>query len=824
MSKTQSHIVPLRILFIEDVENDALLLADHLQSEGLVFDWQRIDTEHDIIAKLQESWDIIFSDFSMPHLSGARALEIVRQHDLDIPFIFISGAIGEDIAVEAMKCGAQDYIMKENLSRLLPAVDRELREAQQRRERRQAEQILRKLSLVVKQATDSVIITNSKGYIEYVNPAFEKLTGYTTDEIKGNTPATLSSGKHDIAFYQQLWQTIIHGEIFKGTLVNRRKNGELFYEEQVITPLKDTQGCTTHFVSTGRDITARVHAEEAHARLVSILEATPDLVAIFELDGCLRYLNGAGRQLLGLDAEEDVNVRCIQDFFLEGTAQQQISQALTAVHQYGVWNGESVLRVSKNIGLPVSQVILAHRNTEGSIEYLSTIMRDISERKHFEAELQHQTTHDRLTNLPNRFFLIDRFTSALEYARRHGVYVAVLFLDLDNFKRVNDSLGHAAGDVLLQRVAQRLKGCLRSNDTVARHGGDEFTIVASDLEDSENVLAVLHKLHTAFERPVIVSSQEIYITFSIGIAIYPHDGDQIEDLLHHADVAMYQAKSSGPNQYRFYASDMNARGHELLALEADLRRALEHEEFLLHYQPQMDLRTNRITGVEGLIRWQHPVRGLLSPADFVPLLENSGMIIPVGEWVLRQACKEHRIWREAGFDDVRVSINVSAAQFNDAHLLAKVRRTLQDEQMPQQAFELEITENILMQDPVNAVETLRAIHALGVRIAIDDFGTGYSSLAYLKRFPLDVLKIDQTFVSDLANSPGDVAIVEASISLAHKFGLEVIAEGVETAKQFEFMRTHNCDVVQGYYLSQPLPRVELIKLLQKNNNISRKHA
>lgn len=823
MSKTQSHIVPLRILFIEDVENDALLLADHLQSEGLVFDWQRIDTEHDIIAKLQESWDIIFSDFSMPHLSGARALEIVRQHDLDIPFIFISGAIGEDIAVEAMKCGAQDYIMKENLSRLLPAVDRELREAQQRRERRQAEQILRKLSLVVKQATDSVIITNSKGYIEYVNPAFEKLTGYTTDEIKGNTPATLSSGKHDIAFYQQLWQTIIHGEIFKGTLVNRRKNGELFYEEQVITPLKDTQGCTTHFVSTGRDITARVHAEEAHARLVSILEATPDLVAIFELDGYLRYLNGAGRQLLGLGAEEDVNVRCIQDFFLEGTAQQQISQALTAVHQYGVWNGESVLRVSENIGLPVSQVILAHRNTEGSIEYLSTIMRDISERKHFEAELQHQTTHDRLTNLPNRFFLIDRFTSALEYARRHGVYVAVLFLDLDNFKRVNDSLGHAAGDVLLQRVAQRLKGCLRSNDTVARHGGDEFTIVASDLEDSENVLAVLHKLHTAFERPVIVSSQEIYITFSIGIAIYPHDGDQIEDLLHHADVAMYQAKSSGPNQYRFYASDMNARGHELLALEADLRRALEHEEFLLHYQPQMDLRTNRITGVEGLIRWQHPVRGLLSPADFVPLLENSGMIIPVGEWVLRQACKEHRIWREAGFDDVRVSINVSAAQFNDAHLLAKVRRTLQDEQMPQQAFELEITENILMQDPVNAVETLRAIHALGVRIAIDDFGTGYSSLAYLKRFPLDVLKIDQTFVSDLANSPGDVAIVEASISLAHKFGLEVIAEGVETAKQFEFMRTHNCDVVQGYYLSQPLPRVELIKLLQKNN-ISRKHA
>ena len=417
--------------------------------------------------------------------------------------------------------------------------------------------------------------------------------------------------------------------------------------------------------------------------------------------------------------------------------------------------------------------------------------------------------------MPNRFFLVDRFTSALEYARRHDRYVAVLFLDLDNFKRVNDSLGHAAGDALLQQVAQRLKGCLRANDTVARHGGDEFTIVASDLEDSENVLVVLHKLHTAFERPVIVGSQEIYITFSIGIALYPHDGDQIEDLLHHADVAMYQAKSSGPNQYRFYASDMNARGHELLALEADLRRALEHEEFLLHYQPQVDLRSNRITGVEGLIRWQHLARGLMPPGDFVPLLENSGMIIPVGEWVLRQACKAHRVWRELGFADFRVSVNVSAAQFNDAHLLDKVRRALQDEQMPQYALELEITENILMRDPVNAVAVLRAIHALGVRIAIDDFGTGYSSLAYLKRFPLDVLKIDQTFVNDLVNDPGDAAIVEASISLAHKLGLEVIAEGVETAEQFEFMRTHDCDLVQGYYLSRPLPRSELIKLLQK---------
>ncbi|PSJ17361.1 EAL domain-containing protein [Nitrosomonas supralitoralis] len=814
MSNTQNHVTPLRILLIEDMEDDAQLLIDHLQSEGLMLEWKRVDTESDINMRLQESWDIIVSDFSMPSLIGTRALEIVRQHDPDVPFIFVSGTIGEDTAVKAMKSGAQDYIMKENLNRLLPAIERELREAQARRERHQAEQILRKLSLVVKQATDSVFITDSKGRIEYVNPAFEKLTGYAANEIQGRTPAVLSSGRHDIVFFQKLWRIINCGEIFKGILINRRKNGELFHEEKVITPLKDVQGHITHFVSTGRDITTRMQVEEANARLISILEATPDLVAIFEQEGCLRYLNQTGRRLLGLNFEEDISTYYMQDLVLNDASQRHISQALLVVREYGIWNGETVLRGAGGKGLPVSQVILAHRNTAGSIEYLSTIMRDISDRKHFEAELWHQANHDRLTDLPNRFFLVDRFTSALEYAKRQGEYVALLFLDLDNFKRINDNLGHAAGDFLLQQFAERLKGCFRSNDTVARHGGDEFTIVATDIKNTEDVLRLLQKLHTAFERPIVIGSQNIYVTFSVGIALYPHDGDQIEDLLHHADIAMYWAKSSGPNQYRFYASEMNARGHELLKLEGDLRLALKREEFLLYYQPQLDLRSGRIIGIEGLIRWQHPLRGFVSPVNFIPLLENSGMIIPVGEWVLRQACKAHRIIREAGFDNFRVSINVSAVQFNDEYLYEKINRTLQDEQMPQQALELEITENILIKDPMSAAETLRAIHALGVRIAIDDFGTGYSSLAYLKRLPLNVLKIDQTFVRDLINDQSDAAIAEASISLAHKLGLEVIAEGVETVQQLEFLRTHDCDLVQGYYISKPLPWHELMKFLQ----------
>ncbi|MGD8592798.1 MAG: EAL domain-containing protein [Gammaproteobacteria bacterium] len=814
MPKMQENKMPVRALIVEDVEDDALLLVRHLQTDGLKVDWQRVDTEKELMAAMEQPWDIVFSDYSMPRFSGSRALEIIRRHDSDIPFVFVSGTIGEEAAVEAMRAGAQDFVMKGQWSHLLPTLNRELREVRLRRERRQEQQTLRQLSLVVKQAADSVFITDPVGRIEYVNPAFEKLTGYSAEEIKGSTPAILHSGQHDNLFYQKMWGIITRGEVFRGTMINRRKNGELFHEEKVITPLTDEQGRITHFVSTSRDITARVQAEEERSRLAAILEATPDLVAIFEPAGCFRYLNGAGRRLLGLQSQDNIENYYLKDIFPEPMAQQLAVEVLPEVQRTGSWTGETVLRLDQGKEMPVSQVVLAHKDTSGHIEYFSLTARDISERKRFEAQLNHQATHDGLTDLPNRFFLIDRFKSALAHARRHGKYVAVLFLDLNNFKRVNDSLGHAAGDALLQQVARRLKTCLRPNDTVARHGGDEFTIVVGDLTNVEHTLTVLRKLREVFERPVTIGTHELFVTFSTGIALYPHDGDQVDDLLRHADTAMYRAKSSGSSQYRFYAPDMNARGHELLAMEADLRYALDHHEFLLHYQPQVELRSGRIAGLEGLIRWQHPKRGLMSPDDFVYLLENSGLITSVGEWVLRQACIMHRHWREAGFQTKHISVNVSAVQFNDVELLDKVCRAMKEENMPPHMLELEITENIVMRDPENTTEVLQALHDLGVRIAIDDFGTGYSSLAYLKRFPLNVLKIDKTFVGDLGKDSGN-AIVEASISLAQKLGFEIVAEGVETAEQLEFLRHHGCDLVQGFHLDRPLPQSEVTQSLDK---------
>ncbi|MEJ2655243.1 MAG: EAL domain-containing protein [Acidihalobacter sp.] len=805
----------LRAVLVEDVEDDALLLVDHLEKSGFRLDWQRVDTEPALRSALRQAWDIVFSDYSMPQFSGAQALEVVREIDPDMPFIFVSGTIGEDVAVEAMKAGAQDYVMKGALMRLSPAVERELIEVAARRERRRTEESLKQLSLVVKQAADSVFITDPDGLIEYVNPAFEMLTGYAESEVLGQSSSILRSGRHDDAFYRTMWETVTRGGVYRGTLVNRHRDGGIFYEDRTITPLVDEAGRISHFVSTGRDVTARVQADEERDRVVAILEATPDLVAIMRPDGALIYLNDSGRRRLGLAEGEDVSRRFIQEFFPEGFTDSMAGEIGAEVRRTGVWSGESVVRLAGGQEIPVSQVILAHTDEDGGVEYLSTIIRDISEQKRFEAKLQYRATHDRLTNLPNRFLLADRLGSALERVSRYGRCLAVLFLDLDNFKRVNDSLGHPAGDGVLQAVARRLQDCLRPTDTVARHGGDEFTILLDDLSTPDDVLVVLHKMHTAFERPVIGGSHEIYITFSAGIAVYPQDGKDAEDLLRNADTAMYRAKTAGPSQYSFYAVDMNARSHELLSLEADLRRALERGEFRLYYQPQVELAKGRIVGMEALIRWQHPSHGLISPADFVPLLENTGLIGPVGEWVLRQACADLQTCRESGFPDLRVSANVSAAQFDDMGLLRKVRGALEGQGVPPSALELELTENIVMRDPRAAAEILRALRNLGVRIAVDDFGTGYSSLNYLKTFPLDVLKIDQTFIGDLMEDSSDAAIVEASIVFAHKLGLETVAEGVETREQLAFLRKHGCQMVQGYYLSRPIPFAEFFDLLQE---------
>lgn len=807
---------PLVALIVEDDENDAILLVDALQDGGYAVEWQRVDSEVAMAKALEHSWDIVLSDYSMPGFSGTRALAMLRAQQADTPFIFVSGTIGEDAAVAAMKAGAQDYVMKGNTKRLLPTIERELREARVRIERHESERMLRKMSLAISQSSDGICICDRDGFIEYVNPAFERLSGYTLTELRRHQRRMLAG--EALSLPHQAATPDAGAVEQRVSCVTRRKDGTAFYEERVTAPLLDENGQITHFVSTSRDISGKILAEESRRRLAEILEATPDIVCIVHPTNKLLYLNAAGCKTLKVSEPANIKGRQIDDIFPVGFA-HLLRAILSEVLQNGSWTGETQLP-GEDGDQPYSVVVLAHKNHAGRVKYLSIIARDISERKQFETELQYQATHDNLTQLPNRFLLLDRFRSALHQARRNQNQVAVLFIDLDNFKRVNDSLGHSAGDHFLQQIATRLRRCLRPHDTVARHGGDEFTIILTDIITPENVLSVVNKLQAEFAKPILTEGNEIYATFSTGIALYPDDGDQPEELLRHADTAMYKAKKAGSNQYCFYAPAMNARSREILLLEAELRRAIEMREFSLFYQPQLNLETGSIIGLEALIRWQHAGRGLVSPADFVGLLESSGLIIQVGEWIIRQACTQHRALRERGFGDVRISVNVSALQFGDRDFLNKVHNILREEKMPADRLELEITENIIMQDPEETVATLKALRQLGVRSAIDDFGTGYSSLSYLKKFPINLLKIDQAFIRDLQTEQGDSAIVEASIALAQKLNLEIVAEGVETEAQLNFLRDCHCGIAQGYFVCKPMPANEVATWLDGHNLVA----
>ena len=432
-------------------------------------------------------------------------------------------------------------------------------------------------------------------------------------------------------------------------------------------------------------------------------------------------------------------------------------------------------------------------------------------RKRAEERLSYLAHHDALTNLPNRMLFIDRLGQALSRAPWHKRLAAVLFLDLDHFKRINDTLGHTMGDLLLKEVAKRLAQCSRQGDTVARMGGDEFTIILADIAHAQDVPKVAQKIIDIFSKRFVVGDHEIFITTSVGISLYPDDGEDPEALLKNADAAMYRAKEIGRNTYQYFSIDMNTKASERLALETDLRHALEREEFLVHYQPQVDLNTGQIIGMEALVRWQHPDLGLVPPAKFIPLAEDTGLIAPIGEWVLRTACAQNKAWQTAGLPPIRVGVNLSARQFQCQNLVEMIVRILKETGLDPTYLELELTESVLMQNTEAIIATLCELDAMGINISIDDFGTGYSSLSYLKRFPINRLKIDQSFVRDITTDPDDAAIVTAIITLAHSLKLKVIAEAVETEEQLAFLRSLNCDEMQGYLFSRPLPMDEATK-------------
>lgn len=430
--------------------------------------------------------------------------------------------------------------------------------------------------------------------------------------------------------------------------------------------------------------------------------------------------------------------------------------------------------------------------------------------------MMHISNYDTLTGLPNRLLFADRLQQALRYAQRNTRLVAIMSLDLDRFKIINESLGHPHGDALLQAVAKRLVNCVRVIDTIARVGGDEFMFILSDLVNAQDAADIARKILDVLAEPFVLEENECFISASIGISLYPSDGEDSTTLVKNADAALNHAKRQGRNNYQYYAEEMNATALQRLTLENGLRHALERQEFVLYYQPQLDIESGAIIGVEALLRWQSPERGLVAPAEFIPLLEETGLIVPVGEWVLRSACAQNRAWQREGLAPIRVSINLSALQFRQPDFAETIARILQETGLDPgwEGLEMELTESLLVNNVEETIKTLHKLRAMKIKVSIDDFGTGYSSLTYLKRFPLFGLKIDRSFVNDLSIKPEDAAIVSAIIALAHSLKLNVIAEGVETLEQLRFLRELKCDEMQGYLFSPPLPAADVVRLLR----------
>jgi diguanylate cyclase (GGDEF)-like protein/PAS domain S-box-containing protein len=444
---------------------------------------------------------------------------------------------------------------------------------------------------------------------------------------------------------------------------------------------------------------------------------------------------------------------------------------------------------------------------------------DITARKQSEQRIHHVAQHDVLTGLPNRSLLQDRLSQAIAYSLRCLHPVWVMLIDLDRFKFVNDSMGHKAGDVLLMTVAARLRSALRDTDTVARLSGDEFVVILTEHEDQKLSVDIVQRLMDSVAQPVMLGSKEFFVTCSIGVAVYPTDGAPADSLIEHADIAMYRAKKLGRNNFQFYTPAMNEDAMERVRIESALRNALERDEFVLHYQPQVDLASGEIVGMEALIRWQHPEMGMVAPSRFIGVAEETGLIVQIGAWVMRAACQQNQVWQQAGLGKLRVAVNLSARQFGAANLIADIRSVLAETGLAPNCLEIELTESLFMSDVTLAVELLHGMKALGINMSIDDFGTGYSSLSYLSRFPIDVLKIDRSFVAEITRDSNDAAIVASIIALAHNLKLAVIAEGVETEEQLDYLRRHGCDEMQGYYFSRPLPADEFEQLVRQRRRL-----
>ncbi len=683
-------------------------------------------------------------------------------------------------------------------------------------ERKQAEERLRLHATALQEAGNAVVLADSQGAILWVNRAFTHMTGYAAEEAIGRNPRILRSGEQDAAFYRLLWNTITAGEVWHGEIVNRKKDGSLYPEEMTIAPVRSQSGTISHFVAIKQDISERKLAEKAlqaaEAKYRSIFENA--VLGIWQTrpNGEFITVNPALANMAGFSSPEDfqTHYRSAIQLYSDLRCRDELLQQLkthTEVHDF-----ELNVKVRDGRQRTILLNMRALTDAKGEIYHEGTVQ-DISDRKAAEEKVRFLAYHDALTGLPNRTSLEDLLADALVKAKARGETVAVLWIDLDNFKIINDSLGHAIGDLLLKEVGQRLQDCLGQPDGVARVGGDEFACVLTDSRGPSRGKAGANRIRQELKREFVIQGHLLPISCSIGISLFPDHGTDSVTLLRNADLAMYSAKDSGRNSVRFFAPELNARVVERLGMERQLQAALGKHEFSLVYQPLVNIATEEIIGAEALLRWHNAELGQVAPSRFIELAENNGLIIPIGEWVLNAACAQLRQWHELDLPIPSIAVNVSAAQLLDDRFLQLVRKVLAANRLAAQHLELEITEGVLLSDTQKTLSVLEGLAGLGLRLSIDDFGTGYSSLSYLKDLPVYKLKIDRSFIRTMAETPRNAELAATIIRMGKGLNLKVIAEGVESKEQLAFLRAHQCDEAQGYYFSRPLPAEEFASLL-----------
>ena len=809
-------------LYVQDVINQRMIFSNHNLGQTLGYNSTELQQMGSYF------WELVLHPEDALHYQRLRQQQrdggYVQRLECQLRFRHQSGVWRcFDIREQALALGTGDQVKRivgvaKDITHQIEASE-SLRDSEHR------------YRMLAESISDVIFSTNSVLKLNYVSPSIETVLGYDPSWILNNGwQTTLANPQQLTGVYnlikrikaaldkpQQLaaLRTQVPTQLF--TFDCERSDGRKIPIELRLVLVWNEHDKFEGILGVARDISQQRSAEKDLRMAATVFEHSTSAILITDPAGYIVQANEAFSRVSGYSVSQVLD-QLPNLLTVDEQQQAHLKYVIKQLNQHNTWEGEVWLKRRNGEHYPAWVGITAVFDDDGDLASYVCFFSDISERKASEQRIHRLAYYDALTHLPNRTLFQDRLHTALQQAERNKSWVVLMFLDLDRFKPINDSLGHAAGDRMLKDMATRLLGCVDEDDTVARMGGDEFTLLlqprATRVMALNRAVGVAEQILASLVQPFVLESREFFVTASIGIALSPQDGNELSQLMKNADTAMYHAKERGKNNFQFYQADMNASALERLELESDLRHALEQQEFILYYQPQFSGDGKRLTGVEALLRWNHPRRGLVPPGDFIPVLEELGLVVDVGDWVLAESCRQLKRWHQDRVRVPKISVNISARQFSDGQLGTRIASILRETGVSPACLELELTESILMREVSEALQILASLKNLGLSIAVDDFGTGYSSLNYLKQFPIDVLKIDRTFVDGLPSGEQDAQIARAIIAMAHSLNLAVIAEGVETQDQLEFLREHGCDEVQGYLFGRPMPAHLLVKQLQ----------